>query len=94
MGSYNLDGLRDFVLSDGFSEIYDLDAATFEISQLKTDDVALLKFGFRLLKQVLFGENTIPVKADAMQKRVQQRREQIKVDPDNPNRDYEGPEMV
>ncbi len=92
LGSYNLDGVRDFVLSDGFSEVYDLDAATVE--QLKTDDVALLKFSFKLLKQVLFGEKTIPVKADAMQKRVQRRREQIKAEPDNPNKDYVGPEMV
>jgi len=92
LGSYNLDGVRDFVLSDGFSEVYDLDAATVE--QVKTDDVALLKFSFKLLKQVLFGENTIPVKVDAMQKRVQRRREQIKAEPDNPNKDYAGPEMV
>jgi len=92
LGSYNLDGVRDFILGDGFSEVYELDVATVE--QLKTDDVALLKFSFRLLKQVLFGEKTIPVKADAMQKRVQRRREQIKTEPDDPNRDYLGPEMV
>ena len=90
--SYNLDGLRQFVLSDGFSEVYDLDAAAME--PLKTDDVSLLKFGFRLLKQVLFGENTIPLKADAMQKRVKRRREQIHADPDDPNKDYDGPQLI
>ncbi len=92
MGSYNLDGLRNFVLNEGFSQIYDLEAATFDA--LKTDDVALLKFGFRLLKQVLFGEKTIPLKADAMQARVQLRREQIKADPDDPNKGYDGPEII
>ncbi len=92
MISYNIDGLRQFIQSDGFAEVYDLDAATKE--PLKTDDVSLLKFGFRLLKQVLFGENTIPVKDDAMQKRVKRRREQIKADPDNPNKGYDGPEFV
>ncbi|HDN26605.1 MAG TPA: YkgJ family cysteine cluster protein [Thioploca sp.] len=92
MVSYNLDSLRVFVKSDGFSEVYDLTAEEFEL--LFTDDVALLKFGFRLLKQVLFGEMTIPVKAEAMQKRAQRRREQIKVDPDNPNSNYDGPEMI
>lgn len=90
MVSYNLDELRQFVLSDGFSEIYDLDAIAIE----PTNDINLLKFGFRLLKQVLFGEKTIPLKADAMQKRVKRRREQIHADPDNPNKDYDGPELI
>jgi hypothetical protein len=92
MASYNLDTLMGFVQSEGFSEVYDLTAEEFE--QLKTDEVALLKFGFRLLKQVLFGEMTIGLKADAMQKRVQRRREQIQVDPDNPNSGYDGPEII
>ncbi len=92
LGSYNLDGFRNFVQSAGFSEIYDVDTATFE--RLKTDDVALLKFAFGLLKQVLFGEMTIALKADAMQKRVQKRREQTNTDPSDPNSDYKGPEMI
>lgn len=92
LGSYNLDSFRDFVKSESFSYVYDLTADEFE--QLKTDDVVLLKFGFRLLKQVLFGEMTIPVKSDAIQKRAQNRREQIKADPDNPNKDYDGPQMI
>jgi uncharacterized protein len=92
MVSYHLDQLRDFIQSQGFSDVYDLPTAEFE--PLKTDDLALLKFGFRLLKQVLFGEMTIPVKQEAMQKRAQRRREQIKEDPDNPNSNYNGPEIV
>lgn len=91
-GSYNLDGLRNFVQSEGFSQVYELDAATFE--QIQQDDVALLQFGFRLLKQVLFGEMTIPIRDEALQARVQQRRELNNVDPDNPNSDYEGPEVI
>lgn len=90
--SYNLDGLRDFVLSDGFSEVYDVESAILDI--LKTDDVTLLSFGFKLLKQVLFGENTIPLQADAMQKRVERRREDLNVDPEDPNKNYDGPEMI
>ena len=30
-----------------------------------------MQFGFRLLKQVLFGEQTIPLKADAVEKRIE-----------------------
>ncbi len=92
MGSYNLDSFRDFIKSQGFSELYDLKSD--ESERLKTDEVALLQFGFKLLKQVLFGENTIPVKSDAMEKRAQQRREQTKAEPDNPNKDYDGPNMI
>ncbi|NJO15850.1 MAG: YkgJ family cysteine cluster protein [Thioploca sp.] len=92
LGSYNLDRLRSFVLSQGFSEIYDLDDETLE--QLIQDDVTLLRFGFKLLRQVLFGEMTIPLKEDAMQTRVQRRRETNQVDHDNPNSDYQGPLVV
>lgn len=92
LGSYNLDGFREFVLSDKFSEVYELETETLE--SLKMDEVALMKFGFRLLKQVLFGEMTIPVKDDALLKRAQQRRQQANVDPDNPNDGYQGPIIV
>lgn len=92
LGSYNLDGLRSFILSQGFLEVYELDDKTLE--QLNQDDVTLLRFGFRLLRQVLFGEMTIPLKENAMQTRVQRRRETNQVDPDNPNSDYQGPLVV
>jgi hypothetical protein len=29
-----------------------------------------MKFGFRMLKQVLFGEATIPLRPDALEKRI------------------------
>ena len=38
--------------------------------QLLDDEVTLMKFGFRILKQVLFGEATIPLKPDALEKRI------------------------
>jgi len=36
---------------------------------LMTDEIKLLKFGFRLLKQVLFGEKTIALRPGAAQTR-------------------------
>lgn len=60
LASYNLDGFRDFVCSDGFRNAHDLDAATWDA--LRDDDEALLEFGYRLLRQVLFGELTIPLR--------------------------------
>jgi hypothetical protein len=52
--------LREFVFSDGFRAAYDLDDATWET--LRRDDEALLEFGYRLQRQVLFGEETIPLR--------------------------------
>jgi hypothetical protein len=68
LASYDLDGLRAFVASAGFDEVFDLEPAFRQ--ELMQDEIKLLKFGFRLLKQVLFGEKTIPLKPDAAQKRI------------------------
>lgn len=75
MASYDMDTFLEFILSEGFSEVYDLDAATLEL--LKTDETERVKFGARFLKQVLFGELTIPVRRDAIEKRVEKRRSEI-----------------
>lgn len=75
MGCYNLDSFREFVASEGFQKVYDLDESFYQ--DVRDDDVKLLKFAFRLLKQVLFGEQTIKMKADAVKKRVEARQEQM-----------------
>jgi len=61
LASYNLDGFRTFVLSDGFRAAHVLDEATWDA--LRDDDLALLEFGYRLLRQVLFGEATIELRS-------------------------------
>ena len=73
MASYDLDGFRDFIRSPSFNQVYTIDPKLMEI--LISSEVELMKFGFRFLKQVLFGENTIPVNADAMDIRLKRRRE-------------------
>jgi hypothetical protein len=64
------------VLSENFQEVFDLDAETLE--RLRTDDEALLKFAFRFLKQVLFGEMSIPRKPEGIEKRRARRRERLR----------------
>jgi uncharacterized protein len=59
MTCYDVDRFRAFVASDGFAEIYDLPAD--EMAAILADDVAAMQFGFRFLRQVLFGEATIPM---------------------------------
>jgi hypothetical protein len=67
LASYDVDGFREFVGSAGFDEVFDLDPQFKR--ELMHDDVKLHRFGFRLLKQVLFGEKTIELRPDAAQKR-------------------------
>ncbi len=63
MACYNVDDFRAFVTSEGFLSGFDIDAETQKT--LAEDDVELMQFGFRLLKQVLFGEMSIPIRDDA-----------------------------
>jgi Fe-S-cluster containining protein len=73
MASYDLDRFRRFVMSDAFIKMYDLDDE--EYSELEKDDIALMNFGFKLMKQVFFGELTIKERQGAWDKRVEERRE-------------------
>ena len=71
LACYDVDRFRRFVLSDNFKNTYALDAEVYAL--LERDDVALLRFGFRLLRQVLFGERTIDEQPKAWGKRAQER---------------------
>lgn len=75
MCSYDMDSFRDFIQTEGFREVFDLEP---ELEQgLLSDEDRLLAFAFRFLKQVLFGEQTIPLRTDAREKRFAKRRDQI-----------------
>ena len=67
LASYDIDGFREFVSSSGFTELFELDPA--EKHAMLENDEALLRFAFRFLKQALFGEISIAVRADAAEKR-------------------------
>jgi len=60
---YDADRFREFIISAGFTELYDIPAD--EMKKLLIDDTELMLFGFRFLKQVLFGENTIALHQEA-----------------------------
>jgi hypothetical protein len=76
LASYDIEGFRDFTLSENFQEVFDLDTESLE--RLRTDDEALLKFAFRFLKQVLFGEMSIPRKQEGIEKRRTRRLERLR----------------
>lgn len=75
MACYDIDRFSAFVASEGFSELYDLPAE--EMQNILSDDTELMLFGFRFLKQVLYGENTIPLKEDAAEKRQKHYQEKV-----------------
>jgi hypothetical protein len=57
MTCYNIDKFRRFIFKTKFLDIFKIERDVIE--KMKTDDVELMKFGFRWLKLALFGEKTI-----------------------------------
>lgn len=52
LASYNIDKFREFVFESSFLARYDIDQATVE--KIKADEIALLQFGMKWLKWLLF----------------------------------------
>ena len=73
MACYDVDRFRRFVLSAAFQNAYELEESTCET--LEKDDVALIRFGFRLMRQVLFGERSIPEKKGVWETRLEERKD-------------------
>ncbi|MEA3410258.1 MAG: YkgJ family cysteine cluster protein [Pseudomonadota bacterium] len=73
MCSYDMDSFREFLQSPGFQSIFDLPED--ESRALLDDENKLLRFSFRFLKQVLFGEFTIPRREKAREQRISERKE-------------------
>ncbi len=61
--SYNIDKFRAFVFESTFLERYEIDDNMVE--NIRKDEIALLKFGLRWLKDVLFKEGSFKVKEGA-----------------------------
>lgn len=73
MACYDIDRFRLFVSSEAFAGFYEVPDE--ELLQVVSDDKALMLFAFRFLRQVLFGEMTIPVREEAVQARAARVRE-------------------
>ena len=71
MACYDIDRFREFVKSEGFSTTYDVDQETMD--KILADDLELLKFGDRMIRQIMYGEETIPLKSDAMDVHLERR---------------------
>lgn len=73
MACYDLDRFREFVDSPSFNEVYDLPEELQE--KIRNDETELLQFGYRFLRQVMFDEPSISLKADALDKRLVRKQE-------------------
>jgi uncharacterized protein len=62
LASYNIDKFREFVFSSSFLKRYDIDAATLD--EIKNDEIALLNFGMRWLKFILFKLGDFKMKSE------------------------------
>ncbi len=68
MACYDIDRFREFVSAESFGRLFELPQE--EKQALLADDVALLQFAFRFLRQVMFGEESIALNAEAAQERL------------------------
>jgi uncharacterized protein len=68
MACYDIDTFRDFVSSDAFNRMFQLGADEREM--VLNDDVELMLFAFRFLKQVLFGEKSIEMNQEVVKERL------------------------
>ena len=75
MCSYDMDSFRDFIQSPGFQDVFELEQTAKD--ELFTDEDKLLQFAFRFLKQVLFGETSIPLKEGAREKRLAKAKQRL-----------------
>jgi Fe-S-cluster containining protein len=73
---YDLDRFRRLVMESSFLKRFDIAPELAEA--LKTDDEALLEFGYNWLRFSLFGEKTIEIKAEELARKKKEILKQIK----------------
>lgn len=60
LASYNIDKFKEFVFESSFLTRYDIDKATVE--KISADEIALLQFGMKWLKWLLFKQGDFKIK--------------------------------
>lgn len=73
---YDLDQFRTFLFESSFFDKFNVDETVK--SEIKTDDVELMNFGFQWLRFALFGEKTMSVKREILQKKEKELAAKIK----------------
>lgn len=60
MASFDIDKFRRFIFESRFLDIIDAE----EVEKIRTDEIALMKFGFKYLKYILMLEETLKLKEE------------------------------
>jgi hypothetical protein len=90
MACYDVDTFRDFVGSEAFNQLFKLEPEMRKM--LMEDDVELMQFAFRFLKQVLFGEQSLELDEAAAAERLkkwQARQAEIEEEARKQREEYE-----
>ena len=75
MCSFDLDRFRRFINAPSFRKTYQLEDDYF--SELQQDDITLLYFAYRLMRQVFFAEYSIDLVKGSVEMRLKERAEVI-----------------
>lgn len=70
MASTDLPHFRRFVLESSFLDTYDMDPETLE--KIKEDDIELMHFSHKFLAATLFGAQTMTIKQDKVDAKIEQ----------------------
>lgn len=68
MASYDIESFRKFVFESSFLNVFDLDDKIIE--KIRTDEVELMKFGFKYIKYIMMLEQTLKVKEEVLDARI------------------------
>ncbi len=79
-----MDRFREFVKSEGFGTTYNVDQEVMD--KILSDDLALLEFGDRLIRQIMYGEESVPLKGDAREQHLARRGDRESVSHDDVDR--------
>ena len=78
MVSSNVDKLKRFIFESSFLDKYDVEKDILE--HIRTDEVALLKFGFDWLQSALFGADKVKLKEKVLSAYKEQAKETMKAE--------------
>ncbi|OGR08318.1 MAG: Fe-S oxidoreductase [Deltaproteobacteria bacterium RIFOXYD12_FULL_50_9] len=72
MATTDLDRFRSFIFNSSFLQIYELDPETLE--NIRTDDIALMKFSFQFLASSLFGTQGMKISEEKIAAKVEEHK--------------------
>jgi len=79
MACYDIDTFHSFVESEAFAKLFAM--SDDERTLILADDVELMQFSFRFLKQVLFGEQSIALNEEVAKERLERwRTRQVEIE--------------